>query len=171
MPSPWRSSAWATLPSSSSWTAFLSKPRAVVRNSIAARASSYLRVGKTVTMPCRLGGARRLVLDEWELVGRRVRELPEVAAQVGLVVVAGVERDVAERRAAALRDQLASALEAQDPRVGLGRHADRVGKAAGEVAAAPAQVLGQRADRRAAAGLDQARPGGQHGRRRLGRGV
>src|SRR4051812_23170309 len=156
MPSPWRSSAWATLPSSSSWIACFSKPSAVVRNSIAAWASSYLRVGKTVTMACRLDRARDLVLDEWELRGRRVRELAEVAVQVGLVVVAGLERDPAERRPGGRGDQLARALETQDASVGLGRHADRVGEAARQVAAAPAQVAGQLADRRAPVGRHQA---------------
>src|SRR4051794_39633678 len=112
MPSPCRSSACATLPSSVSWTACFSNPSAVVRNSMAAWASSYLRVGNTVVMPGRLGRVAQRVLDEWELSRRRMRELAEVAIQVRLVVVAGVERGATERLAA--RDQGARAVEPQD---------------------------------------------------------
>src|SRR5258705_2114275 len=112
-------------------------------------------------MATKLRGRRGGVLDGWdlrrrhtaargqparqELRGRRPGEGAEVAVEVRLVVVAAVEREVAE--AAAGVERRDRALEAQDARERLRGQPDLGAEARGEVAAAPAHLLGEAADR------------------------
>src|SRR5215210_8769208 len=93
------------------------------------------------------------VLDECDLVGgvavrqapshelrrRAPGELPEVAVEMGLVVVAAAQRDLAERGPGGRREQPLRALEAQDACKGLRREAGGPREARREVPATPAR--------------------------------
>src|SRR5436190_19029785 len=114
-------------------------------------------------MAARLGGGGEAVLEEISLfepglareppgqvvLRRSARKRAEVAVEVGLVVVAAVERDLGQRQAlgARLAQHLDRRLEAEQPGVELGRHAHVLAEAGDEALAAPAQLAGERADR------------------------
>jgi hypothetical protein len=90
-----------------------------------------------------LGGHGLHVLDGCDPVlrGRHAREGLEVAVEVRLVVVAAVERRVGQLGAVA--QVLGGALEAQDAGERLGREADVLAEARGEMAPAPPDLLRQ----------------------------
>src|SRR5918999_31008 len=156
MPEPYVSSACATVPSSFSVMWWRSRPNAFTRKSIAAFASWYRRVG--MIMARKLRGHRGDVLDGCDQVlGRRpAGELLEVAVEVRLVVVAAVERRIDQ--AGARAEPLDGALEAQQPRERLGRQPELPAERRREVAPAPAQLVGERADRNRPVGLVQSPP-------------
>src|SRR4051794_25207538 len=171
--SPRRSSACATRPSFS-YTSCRSKPKASVRNAIAAWASGYLSAGKMVAMARTLRRAAGLVLDGWErrrvhaatlghdpraVLGRRAAgQLAEVAVEVRLVVVAGLGGDLGEARGpAGALEQREHAAEAQDARERLGRQAHLLAEAAREMPPAAAELGAQRAHTERAVGRPQPR--------------
>src|SRR3954454_18836183 len=96
------------------------------------------------------------VLDEWELFGELGRrapgEGPEVPVEVRLVVVAAVERQLAEAHPLARAQAARGAPEGQPPRGDLRWQAHLAAEALGEVAAAPAGRPRQLLDPLGAAG-------------------
>src|SRR3954469_14626655 len=114
-----------------------------------------------VAMDATLRGLRAGVLDYWERVsardaapaGQQAREVlarraarhrAEVAVEVRLVVVAAGGGDVGEPPGPALAlEEVEHPLEAQDAREGLGRQADLLAEAGGEMAPAAAQLGAQ----------------------------
>src|SRR5690606_8225733 len=82
-------------------------------------------------------------------------ELPEVADEVGLIVVAEHQRELGPALAAAGADVPDAALEADQPGGELRRQADLLAEPGDQTLGAVAELAGERADvDEAAAGLD-----------------
>src|SRR3954451_23447492 len=92
-----------------------------------------------------------------QLERRAAGELAEVAVQVRLVVVAAVQRDLAQRWPVRARQLARRVAEAQNASVDLRRQADLLLEARGQVAAAPARLLDELRDRHPAAAAHEPR--------------
>src|SRR3954454_4475806 len=117
-------------------------------------------VGACGVMAGTLRERRGLVLYVWELPGRdagaaeqparrelarrAARERAEVAVQMGLVVVAAVERELGEAVVALAAQPPGHPLEAHQPGHCLRRQSQLGTEARAEVAAAPSQLAGER---------------------------
>src|SRR5918911_2288390 len=143
------------------------KPKARLRNSIAASPSSYRRYGTICClMRRRLCGRDEAVLEK--RFGRAAGEGAELADQVRLVVVPGLARDARPVRRLRALDERPCAVEAGDARERLRRHADLLAEARGQALAAPAERLREVTHACRAAGRDERPPRAVDLRRRRG---